>query len=83
MTYGVALFHCVNCQEPMDAADTGEGQPIRPPADGDLLYCPTCYCVMIRAQGRFRLATNAELARAKTNPRMAPLFVLLANHRPH
>jgi len=83
MTYELTLFRCVNCQEPMNAADTGEGQPIRPPVDGDLLYCPTCCCVMIRAQGRFRLATNPELTKARANPNMAPLFSLLANHRPH
>jgi len=84
MMYGLPLFCCVNCREPMDGVESPDGQAAaRPPEDGDFLYCGDCFAVMIRDGDRFRLPTDAELARAKRNPDMAPLFALLAKRRLH
>jgi hypothetical protein len=80
MVYGVSIFYCINCREPMNEVENDEAD-CRPPEDGDLLSCPRCFAVMIRDGGRYRLPTDAELARAKRNPDMAPLFALLARKR--
>ena len=81
MIYGLPIFCCVNCREPMDGVESPDGQAARPPEDGDLLYCADCFAVMIHDGGSFRLPTDAELARAKRNPDMAPLFALLERKR--
>jgi hypothetical protein len=65
----------------MNGVESPDGQAARPPEDGDLLYCGDCFAVMIRDGDRFRLPTDAELARAKRNPILSPLFALLAKKR--
>jgi hypothetical protein len=65
----------------MNGVESPDGQAVRPPEDGDMLYCGDCFAVMIRDGDRFRLPTDAELAKAKRNPAMAPLFALLARKR--
>jgi len=79
MIYGLSIFCCVNCREPMDGVESDEND--RPPEDGDFLYCGDCFAVMIRDGDRFRRPTCAELARAKRNPSLAPLFALLRRKR--